>query len=359
MKITLNSQDKAELIKYLEVKEENIAIASMLNELCFSLDQFEELKDIESSTISNRCKELFIDYFELDDNNEDNIKIINTYLSNCFFKCNNDVYDENPFKKSLKVQNIVQNSYKYHYLTYPKYSFFPLDDIKVDEKDYYREYSSIGYFPKDYQYLTLSKNNNIWMCITPNEINTMKPHIAKAHDNVVTFGLGLGYFAFMAANKKEVNKVTVIEKDKEVINLFMNYIYPHIKNNKKIEIICIDAFDYINKNHLNEYNYAFFDLWHNAEDGLPLYIKAKEMNIGCETGYWIEESLIAMYRRCLLTVIEESLEHYVDDDYRKSKNAIEKIINQIYFKTKNVKIFTIKELHSLLSKESIIKLIEK
>ena len=91
----------------------------------------------------------------------------------------------------------------------------------------------------------------------------------------------------------------------------------------------------------------------------PLDIKLKEMDIKCETGYWIEESLIAMYRRCLLTVIEESLAHYSDDDYRRSKNAIDKVINSIYFKTKNLRLNSYDEINRLLSKENILKLIAK
>ena len=64
MKINLSKQDELKLIKLLETKEENIAVASMLNELCFSLDQFKELKDIDNSEIEDKCKEIFIDAFE-------------------------------------------------------------------------------------------------------------------------------------------------------------------------------------------------------------------------------------------------------------------------------------------------------
>ena len=359
MRISLNKVDESKLIKLLETKQENIAIAEMLNNLCFSLNQFKELENVDELDLNSKCKELFLDYFELDENNEDNIAIVNQYLSSAFSKENEDEYNQNSFKKAVKIKNITQNAYKLHELTYPKYSFFPLDDIKVDEKDYYREYTKLGFFSNDYHYLTLSKNNNIWMCVTPNEINTMKPHLSKARGHVITFGLGLGYFAFMAASKKEVSKVTIIEKDENVINLFLENLLPSFPNKNKVEIIKEDALIFINKDHLVNYDYAFFDLWHNAEDGLPLYIKIKELGINCDSGYWIEESLIAMYRRCLLTVIEESLAHYSDDDYRKAKNAIDKVINQIYFKTKNLKISSYEKINRLVSKESILRLIAK
>ena len=362
MRINLNKEEEKEVIILLETKEENIAIASMLNELCFSLDQFEKLKSLNNEStnaINKTCKDLFYDYFELDKENEDNARIVESYLSNAFKYEDAKKYNQNLYKNSLKIKNITQNSYKIHYLEYPKYSFFPLDDITVDEAGYYKEYTSLGFFNDNYQYLTLSKNNNIWMCITPNEINTMRAHIEEAYGNVVTFGLGLGYFAYMAAHKKEVKKVTIVEKDINVINLFTHYILPYFDCREKIEIVEDDAFNFIKQNGLQDYDYAFFDLWHNAEDGLPLYIRVREMKLSIKTGYWIEESLIAMYRRCLLTVIEESLAHYSDDDYRKNKNAMDKIINQIYFKTKNLTLNSYQEIHQLLSKDSIIKLIEK
>lgn len=359
MKITLNQQDQNKLIKLLETKEENIAIASMFNELCFSLDQFFELENADKNNLNNLFKDIFVESFELNIEDKDNKRIIDTYLTNALNIEDSNDYDSNPYKKCLNIKEFEQNSYKLHYLTYPRYSLFPLDDIKVDEKDYYREYTSLAFFKEDYKYLTLSKNNNIWMCITPNEINTMKPHINKAKGNVITFGLGLGYFAFMCALKDDVKKVTIIEKDSTIINLFAQHLLPLFPHKEKIEIINEDGFSYINQNHLSQYDYAFFDLWHNAEDGLPMYIKLKETRIDTITSYWIEESLIAMYRRCLLTVIEESLAKYNDDDYRKNKNAIDKVINQIYFKTKNMKFNSYNEIYSFLSKDNILKLISK
>ncbi|MCR4879588.1 MAG: hypothetical protein K5906_01355 [Bacilli bacterium] len=362
MRISLTKEEESKVIKLLETKEENIAIASMLNELCFSLEAFPELKNYISKSdkeVSEYFIEMIYQLFELDPSNNDNKRIIDQYLSSAFSYKDVKEYNANPFKNNVNIKEKAVNHYNLHYLTYPKYSFFPLDDIKVDDKDYYKEYTKLSFFNEDYEYLTLSKNNNIWMCITPNEINTMKPHIDHAHGHVIAFGLGLGYFAYMVANKKEVQKVTIIERDEEIINLFKDNLLPLFKNRDKIEIISSDAFEYIKKDGLIHYDYAFFDLWHNAEDGLPMYLKIKEMKIYPETHFWIEESLIAMYRRCLLTVIEESLNHYSDDDYRKSKNAIDKVINTIYFKTKNLKLNSYKEIYNLLSKESILKLISK
>ena len=58
------------------------------------------------------------------------------------------------------------------------------------------------------------------MLITPNEIETMKKSISEATGNVLTYGLGLGYYAYMVSMKENVESVTIVEKDKEIIDLF-------------------------------------------------------------------------------------------------------------------------------------------
>ena len=39
------------------------------------------------------------------------------------------------------------------------------------------------------------------MTITPDEIETMKEAVDQAFGNVLTFGLGLGYYAYMVSEK--------------------------------------------------------------------------------------------------------------------------------------------------------------
>lgn len=64
------------------------------------------------------------------------------------------------------------------------------------------------------------------MSVTPNEIETMRAPIARAHGRVLTFGLGIGYFAFMAASKADVESVTVVEREAAVIRLFTRLLLP-------------------------------------------------------------------------------------------------------------------------------------
>jgi hypothetical protein len=47
----------------------------------------------------------------------------------------------------------------------------------------------------------LLENDRIWMTITPNEIEIMIKPVDEAFGHVLTYGLGLGYYAYMVSKK--------------------------------------------------------------------------------------------------------------------------------------------------------------
>lgn len=108
---------------------------------------------------------------------------------------------------------------------------------------------------------------------------------------MLTFGLGLGYYAFHCLLKSDVDTVTVVEQNPDIIELFRTLLLPHFPRPDALQIIQADAFDYA-KTHLREYDTVFTDLWHDVSDGLPLYqrMKALEVN-GPKYLYWIEKTL--------------------------------------------------------------------
>ncbi len=85
--------------------------------------------------------------------------------------------------------------------------------------------------------------NNCYMTDTPYEIETNRKAIEHARGDVLDLGLGIGYFSHHAKQKKEVKSVTIVEKQKEIIDL----VYPAIKN-KKTKIIHDDAMKFLRKN---------------------------------------------------------------------------------------------------------------
>ena len=217
------------------------------------------------------------------------------YLPFSFYKLNQEIYKENPYYK-----NITFNNYKYKKWVlkkdkYRPYQGFVCNDFRCLEDG--RIIPQIGYFDKPFHYLAIYQNQRMWMSITPNEIETMKEPINMANGNVLTFGLGLGYFAYMVSLKECVNKVIIVEKDNNVIDLFKNVILPQFRFKDKILIINEDAFTFLNdKENLNEINFVFCDIWHDVEDGLDLYLKFKHYENDfpdIKFTYWIEKTIKA------------------------------------------------------------------
>lgn len=278
-----------------------------------------------------------LDFVKYNDENyqiKDNIKCLNI-----------QEYLNDPYVKNICLKNIKKDQFYFKEETFLPYECFIYQDIILKND---REITPIGYFKQEYKYIALYENKSIWMLITPHEINTMKQAINASFGNVITFGLGLGYFAYMCSLKDNVSSVTIIEKNKKVIELFKQYILPQFKNFNKIKIICADALDYINKDN-QFYDYAFVDLYKSVDDGLPIYLKMlKKSLIWSKTKFefWIEKSLLLMLRRCMITFLYEKdnkIDYIVEN-----KTIYDEIIAKMaeYFKDKNDEI---KELEKLIS----------
>ena len=113
-------------------------------------------------------------------------------------------------------------------------------------------------------------------------------------------GLGLGYFAFHAIQKGEVQHLTVVERDRDVIDLFRSVLLPQFPNAEKLEIVQADAFDFLkDPKTLLQYDSVFADLWHDPSDGLDLYIRLRKIETKVKADkidYWIEPTLLSTLR---------------------------------------------------------------
>ena len=348
MKFDFNRIKRKDIEKLLLEKEMNIAAADGLFNFCF----YSRDEKIDK----NHYLEAISDYLELNLSNNEDKYFFETRIKPAVKEIKEEDYNDNYFRQNIKPQEYKDKEYELKYLKIKPYQAVPYDDVLILKN--YVEVSQIGYFSANFTYLAVVKDDVVWMSTDPNEINTMKDSIKEAKGRVLAFGLGLGYFPIMCASKKEVIDVYVIEKDQKIIDIFKKHILPLFKYKEKIHIIHDDAFHFA-RGDLSKYDYLFIDIWHNPEDGLPLYLKFKKIlkNKGLKVSYWLEKSILAMLRRCLLTVVEESLEGHKDKDYLKAQNEYDEIINSLYFKTKNISISSFNELMELLSDKSLLKLI--
>lgn len=353
MKINNDIKLKTKIDEVIRINQINTWIAGLFNEVNSYTDFFS--KDKIDYFVSRGHSEaeamtaIICSEFNLE-RDEELDTILTEFVSERIKCLEPKEYLNNEYASRIKATGRYKQ-YALRMIDYEPYQTFAYDEISV--ADDYKEYSAIGYFIKPFSYLALCEGNNIWMSLNPNEIETMKPFIDKGNGNVLVLGLGMGYVPFMMVLKDDVKHITIVEKDQNIINLFNNLLFPHFINKNKIAIIKDDAIKYVSKN--NKYDYIFADLWHTPEDGLDLFIQLKRINkdIDC----WLETSLIAMLRRCMITLIEESLEGLGDNNYQKAKTSTDRVINSYYQKTKNLVINNEGDLLSLLSDESLIDLI--
>ncbi|MCQ2815082.1 MAG: hypothetical protein MJ227_02175 [Bacilli bacterium] len=343
MKINLSSNDLEKLYVLLETKEINLSLSDILNYM------YQPIESINNQTISLLMKNndislkdayliLMCNHLELDMENMENISIVNKYIRPYLNEVKIQDFSQNPYYFTVKINEIEENGLKLFTDHYSEYELFPIDDIYVDSSSNFEEFTPVGFSQKAIPFIALNENGKTWMSITPNEINTMQKGIKESDGNVLVAGLGLGYYPFMISLKENVKSITIIENNQIVIELFTKYLLPQFPNKKKIKIIHCDAIEFI-KNNQTKYDYAYIDLWHNPNDGLPIYLQIKKIENKSKVnkfGYWLEEGIKQLYRRCFLIVIEEILNGATEKDFKKSFNDIDKVINKLYFETKNV-----------------------
>ena len=204
----------------------------------------------------------------------------------------------NILHRQIRIPEAHFGNWKLTIEKYKPYEAFVCDDIRTDEE--LKEIPQIGFFDTEFSFPAVMEDGQEWMAIKPNEIETMRQPIARAAGQVVAFGLGMGYYAFMVSEKPEVKTLTIVERDENVIALFREHILPQFPKKEKIDIVRQDAFEFAT-NCMSDgyYDHAFVDLWHDVSDGYPLYkqMKALEKNSpNTLFSYWIEDSLLSHLR---------------------------------------------------------------
>ena len=253
------------------------------------------------------------------------------YFSKGVKKLSPEEYLNNPFFKKISIPTVNSGKWSLGYQKYEPYEGFIYRDIIVEND--YREIPQIGFFDKEFSYPTVFEDGREWMAIKPNEIETMKEPLEKAHGNVLIYGLGIGYFTYMVSEKVNVSKVTVVERDENAISLFESYILPQFPNKDKITVIKSDAFEYA-KNEMKKggFDYIFTDLWHDISDGVDLYVKMKKYETLCPNSqfeYWIEKSILSSIRWSIFDGIYKKVQK---GDFVGTSEEISKYLSDNYLK---------------------------
>lgn len=171
---------------------------------------------------------------------------INEYFQDAVHCLETRKYRDNPYLKNIKFPDTATRHWKFTHYSYRPYEAFICNDIDIDKN--LREVPQIGFFRERFAYPAVEQDGREWMAVKPSEIETMRAPIEEATGRVVTFGLGLGYFAYMVSEKPDVTSLDIVERSEEAIALFERHILPQFPNKEKIRIIRSDAFGFLNEN---------------------------------------------------------------------------------------------------------------
>ena len=171
---------------------------------------------------------------------------INWYFQDAVHMLETTKYIDNPYLKNIRFPDTATRHWKFTHYSYRPYEAFICNDIDIDMN--LREVPQIGFFRERFAYPAVEQDGREWMAVKPSEIETMRAPIEEATGRVVTFGLGLGYFAYMVSEKPDVTSLDIVERSEEAIALFERHILPQFPNKEKIRIIRSDAFWFLNEN---------------------------------------------------------------------------------------------------------------
>ena len=214
------------------------------------------------------------------------------YLRPCLRLLDAEVYRADAYYRAVRVPNLKREGWELKQAAYRPFETFVCGDYRETADG--RVLPQIGCFAEAFEYPAVLENGREWMTVTPNEIETMRAPVARARGHVLAFGLGLGYFAFMAAQKEQVESVTVIERERAIIELFRETLLPQFPHGEKIRVVQADAFEYARALPEGAFDFAFTDLWHDVSDGLPMQRAMRallERVSGLDAAYWIEDTM--------------------------------------------------------------------
>lgn len=339
MRLILSQEDTYLFERLIETERRNNVILSKYSDLLNFNERRVTPADVNEIMSSCEVDEktavcaVLSSLMGIDGDNKDGKIYTRYYLPSSVSVHGASEYASDEYYKNIEIPRVTEGTWELRRMAYTPYQAFLRDDVMLMPD--FTEIPLLGFFRERFAYPAVLENGIEWMCVTPNEIETLREPIKRAHGKVLTLGLGLGYFAYMAAIKPEVTSVTVIERDKNVISLFKNRILPQFTCKDKIEVTEHDAYDYTEKVMSDgEYDYVLADIWHDAGDGFDMYLRLKKASArtpSSEWDYWIERSLLSRVRFIVFGMLLDSFnnpsEHTKDRKIIESYSEIKRLLS--------------------------------
>ena len=193
--------DKSRIRKLEEVFDDNFRVTRLYATLLeryptvITREMVDTLTEDGEITHEEALVGLLCEIFSLDFDTPEDRRIILNYLTPSVRLLEKEKYENNPYYKNIKLKNIKDGNWEIRLEEYEPYQAVISNDMIIKED--FREIPPLGFFPNGFSFPAILENGNEWMTLTPVDLDTCDEAIAESKGNVVTFGLGLGYYAYM------------------------------------------------------------------------------------------------------------------------------------------------------------------
>ncbi len=201
-------------------------------------------------------------------------------------------FKSNPYLRDIKVGEQRRGKFLLTESFYERGEFFQYDMPALAEEIVVPK---IGFFTEKVFFPSVYEGNIPWVSVCPSEISSMMPDTESARGKVLVLGLGLGYYPYLISRKNEVEKITVIEKSRGIIELFQKEILPQFSQKHKIKLVEADAIDFLEKTENGDFDFCYADIWEGWEDGAEAYEKIlphEKRLTKTEFRYWIKDEIL-------------------------------------------------------------------
>lgn len=203
-----------------------------------------------------------------------------------------DEWEHSPYHDAIHLDMVKSNHFSFETGTIKGNELFNVDCIQKDSNRELNDWMKLRAMDRNFEAIYLYQDDQDWMLDAPSEAATNNIPASKAHGKVLTFGLGIGYYMFMALENPDVESITCIEKAPEVIQMFERFLLPQFKDSSKIHIEQGDAYEKWNEDYLSQFDCVYTDIWESSMDGLNIITDLLEKhNPPFEASdFWIEDS---------------------------------------------------------------------
>ncbi len=219
---------------------------------------------------------------------------------------------DDPYLNTIKVNGETATPYTLDTNYYAKYELFTYgEEFEVIDGVYAPK---VAVSDRKLRYPAVKSGEDTFFALTPRYMASVKDAAENAKGKVLCLGSNLGYFAYLAALKEDVESVTVIEPDAALAELLSQSILPQFEQKDKVKILMEEPLSFMETLEDGTFDYCFSDISSSRFDFLP-YLnmrKACEKFSSMEVEYRIEEAIIRSISFLTLTLLMfEQREHEV------------------------------------------------